>query len=39
MDQGMLDCFVGRNKKDMYSMTASGAMRMKWECCCKLSSE
>ena len=30
MDQGMLDCFVGRNKKDMHSMTASGAMRMKW---------
>ena len=29
-DQGMLDCFVGDNKKDMHSMTAAGAMKTKW---------
>jgi DNA polymerase I-like protein with 3'-5' exonuclease and polymerase domains len=30
MDRGMLDCFVGDNKKDMHSMTAAGAMETKW---------
>ncbi len=30
MDTGMLDCFIGDNKKDMHSMTAAGAMVTKW---------
>ncbi|MDI1360630.1 DNA polymerase [Methylotenera sp.] len=31
-DQGMLDCFIGDNKKDMHSMTAAGiATKSGWE--------
>ena len=31
-DQGMLDCFVGDNKKDMHSMTAQGiAVKQGWK--------
>lgn len=29
-DQAMLDCFIGDNKKDIHSITASGAMVSKW---------
>lgn len=29
-DQAMLDCFIGDNKKDIHSITASGAMISKW---------
>lgn len=30
MDENMLSCFVGENKRDMHAMTAAGAMRSKW---------
>lgn len=29
-DENLLACFVGDNKKDMHSLTASSAMRLRW---------
>jgi hypothetical protein len=30
MDPGLIACFVGENKKDMHSLTASAAMKLVW---------